>query len=302
MSLDSYRGRLIVLDPTRTACEAARAMADNRVGAVLVGDHAGLLGIVTDRDLAVTVVAPGLDPRDVPIGDVMTEGVDTIDVAASRKDAVRLMTEHGYRRVPIVEGGRPVGMVTLDDLVAGEGVDAGDLAAVVRAQLVRPAKNKRAGTIRPELPGHDGGSNGVSTRHEARAWASYARLLEIVERSTGLARRRGADLALAIVVGAVARRVSPEQARHFLAQLPSMVQEGTATHVDGPDRAITPETIEDQLAAVLGVERDRAPRILDGVVDALKAVLSEGAVENLLGQLPEPMKELFRGVRSDRWE
>jgi CBS domain-containing protein len=114
---------LMTEDPVRlstgtTVVEAARAMRDRDVGAVLVmksGDE--LCGLVTDRDIAMRAVAEGRDPNRTSLDEVCSHQVTTVRAEDSTDTAVRLMREHAVRRLPVVdEGGRPVGIVSLGDL------------------------------------------------------------------------------------------------------------------------------------------------------------------------------------------
>lgn len=98
--------------------DVARMMRAGDVGAVVVADEdRHLIGILTDRDIVVRVVAEGLDPRATRVRSVCSRrslnvlrGDDTVD------DAVRVMREHAVRRVPVVEDGTVVGVVSLGDL------------------------------------------------------------------------------------------------------------------------------------------------------------------------------------------
>jgi CBS domain-containing protein len=161
MSLDRYRRpRMIMLPPTATAYEAARAMAEHGIGAVLVGHEHEILGIVTDRDVVLGLVAADLDPRVTPLSDVMSRDVVTLDVSADLAEVTRLMRQRACRRIPITEDGRPVGFVTLDDLlVDGEFAQATRL--VVAAQLDtatrggRSLPNRPSG-VRPATSAQDG--------------------------------------------------------------------------------------------------------------------------------------------------
>ena len=117
-SLEAYRDpRAIVQNVRGSVLEAALAMRLNEIGCVLVSDARSVVGIVTDRDLAARVVAAGRDPRLTRLGDIMSSPIVTLDVGAPHAEALRLMRERGIRRVPLVEGKRVVGMVTLDDLL-----------------------------------------------------------------------------------------------------------------------------------------------------------------------------------------
>jgi CBS domain-containing protein len=107
----------VCLETEATVADAARAMRDRDVGDVLVTDGDGsIVGIVTDRDIAVRAVADGADPSTARIGDVCSSDVKTLSPDQSVDDAIALMGEQALRRLPVVEDGRPVGVVSLGDL------------------------------------------------------------------------------------------------------------------------------------------------------------------------------------------
>src|ERR1043165_966176 len=115
MSLKWYqRSRLVALDPATTVLNAARAIENNSIGAVVVQDKGQVVGIVTDRDLTVRVVGRGLDPKTTQLREVMTTPVITLSLRDGQDDAIRMMQERNVRRIPLVERGRFVGMVTLN--------------------------------------------------------------------------------------------------------------------------------------------------------------------------------------------
>jgi CBS domain-containing protein len=91
-------------------------MRDGDVGAVLIEDGGTLKGIVTDRDIVVRAVADGRDPDEVRAEEVASMDVATLTPDQSLRDAARFMREHDVRRVPVVQDGRPVGIVSLGDL------------------------------------------------------------------------------------------------------------------------------------------------------------------------------------------
>ncbi|HUQ39338.1 MAG TPA: CBS domain-containing protein [Acidimicrobiales bacterium] len=109
----------ITVDSSAPVVEAARAMRDSDIGPVLVMDGGQLCGIVTDRDITIRVVADGGDPSTVKVGDICSKDPTTLSPDDSVEDAVRLMKDRAVRRLPVVEGGKPVGIVSLGDL-AGE--------------------------------------------------------------------------------------------------------------------------------------------------------------------------------------
>jgi CBS domain-containing protein/uncharacterized protein (DUF2267 family) len=297
MSLEPYRRpRMVVLHPWSTAREAARAMMANHIGAVLVAEHAELVGIVTDRDLAVEVVAAGLDPHATLLHEIMSGEIAALDIGASVNDVVRTMREHACRRVPLTERGKPAGLVTLDDLLLEGAIDVQTAADVVRAQLEVAARYKREGAVHPESPARPGvvrrGDRAVA-RREARADASHAHVLRVVERYTGLGDREQLDAALDVVLSSLCRRVTRQEARHLIAQLPSRLQARLSASLDGPDRSIGIDTLIDGLASRLGIDAADAEGLMYRVCQAIADVLSEGQIDSLRGQLPLEMKDLF---------
>lgn len=95
---------------------AAEAMRDEDIGNVIVCDSGEVCGIVTDRDIAVRVVATGKDPSKTIVGDICSKDLTTVSPDDSVDDAVRLMRDNALRRLPVVERGRPVGIVSIGDL------------------------------------------------------------------------------------------------------------------------------------------------------------------------------------------
>lgn len=99
---------------------AAQHMQRRRVGAVLVVDGERLVGIFTERDALFRVVAACIDPAKTPIGAVMTAAPRSLHPDRPFVDALRLMHEGHFRHVPIVEDGKPVGMVSARDAMGPE--------------------------------------------------------------------------------------------------------------------------------------------------------------------------------------
>jgi CBS domain-containing protein len=108
----------VALPASSTVLDAARQMRDLDIGDVLVVEAGRLAGIVTDRDLVVRALAEGSDPTST-VGEIVSADVVCITPDDSAEDAIRLMRERALRRVPVVENGTPIGIVTLGDL-AGE--------------------------------------------------------------------------------------------------------------------------------------------------------------------------------------
>ena len=106
----------IVLGPDATIREAAEAMRDSSIGDVLVADGEGLKGIVTDRDIVVRCIADGRSPNDVHLSEVCSSDVVTVGPDTEIDEAVRQIRDRAIRRLPVVDGGRIVGVVTIGDL------------------------------------------------------------------------------------------------------------------------------------------------------------------------------------------
>jgi CBS domain-containing protein len=128
---------LVTAAPSTPASEVARLMRDRRVGSVVLVDGGRPTGIVTDRDLTLGVLAAGA-PADIPVGDLASSPVVTVSPEQEVHAVAELMVDHGIRRVPVDDGERLAGIVTLDDLIArtGDSDLAHDLAhRVTRASL-----------------------------------------------------------------------------------------------------------------------------------------------------------------------
>jgi CBS domain-containing protein len=107
---------LVTLPAGATAVEAARAMRTSDIGDVLVLEDGRVAGIVTDRDIVVRGIAQGRDPGQTRLADICSRELTTVSPTTAVADAVALMKDRALRRLPVVEHGRPVGIVSLGDL------------------------------------------------------------------------------------------------------------------------------------------------------------------------------------------
>lgn len=119
--IDICNRDIITIGRDDTVSQAAKLMRQHHVGDVLVTvkkhDKLEPVGIVTDRDVVVEIVAPGLDPNVITVGDIMLPSLFTIKEDAGVFDAIKLMTSKGVRRLPVLgKDDALVGIVTLDDL------------------------------------------------------------------------------------------------------------------------------------------------------------------------------------------
>ena len=106
----------VALPGTASVYEAARAMRDAQIGDVIVIENNQVCGIVTDRDIVVRTVAERRDPATTTLADICSHSLVTVTPTDSVEEAVRLMRTHTIRRLPVVEGGQAVGIVSLGDL------------------------------------------------------------------------------------------------------------------------------------------------------------------------------------------
>ncbi len=111
------------IEASQTVADAARMMRDQDVGMTPVVEGGRLVGAVTDRDIAIRVVAEGRDPKSTSVREIASTDLVTLDPQQDLDEAVRLMSQHQVRRLPVVEeDGRLVGVVAQAD-VAREGDD-----------------------------------------------------------------------------------------------------------------------------------------------------------------------------------
>ena len=103
--------------PDTTVYDALEIMANREVGALLVLEGGRLAGVVSERDYARKVILQGRSSKDTAVGEIMTHGVVTVTPSHTVDECMKLMTELRVRHLPVTEGGRIVGIVSLGDLV-----------------------------------------------------------------------------------------------------------------------------------------------------------------------------------------
>ena len=111
------RKALYSIPPDAAVLEAIRAMAEHRVGALLVMQGETLIGIVSERDYARKVILLGRASADTPVRTIMSAPVITVTLDDSVNHCMQLMTDRHVRHLPALEKGRVVGMVSIGDLV-----------------------------------------------------------------------------------------------------------------------------------------------------------------------------------------
>ena len=122
----------IALPDTASLVDAAQRMRAAAIGNVVVLDGGKVCGIVTDRDIVVRGIADGRDPRSTTLGDVCSRDLTTVAPDDQIAAAVRLLRDKAIRRLPVVEAGRAIGILSIGDVAIEQERDS-PLAAVSAA-------------------------------------------------------------------------------------------------------------------------------------------------------------------------
>ena len=138
---------VVVVTTNASAVEAAVLMRQHHVGNVVVvmeeGGRRTPVGILTDRDLVVEVVAAGLDPAALKVGEIMAPDLATVQDNTGVFEAIRYMRDKGVRRMPVVDaGGDLVGILALDDLLDLLAEELNALSSLVTREQRKEARNR----------------------------------------------------------------------------------------------------------------------------------------------------------------
>ena len=115
--LDRKNRALFSISPEEPVLEAIRVMADRHVGALLVMKGDELVGIVSERDYARKVILKGRSSADTPVSQIMSSPVLTVSLSNTVQECMQLMTTRRVRHLPVIEGKKVVGMISIGDLV-----------------------------------------------------------------------------------------------------------------------------------------------------------------------------------------
>jgi CBS domain-containing protein len=105
------------MEPTASAYEAARFMADKNIGALVVIERGKVVGIVSERDCARKLVAMARSSQDTPLRDIMSSPVMYVHPDQTGEECMALMTENRLRHLPVMDGGKLIGLISIGDLV-----------------------------------------------------------------------------------------------------------------------------------------------------------------------------------------
>jgi CBS domain-containing protein len=139
---------VVIVQPGETVLEAAQIMRRHHVGDVVVVEERGgrrvPVGIVTDRDLVLEVMAPQIDPATITVRDILTTDLVTIKKDAGLFEAIEYMHAKGVRRLPVVDdNGGLIGILTLDDLIELLSDEMTALARLVKHEQKKETANRR---------------------------------------------------------------------------------------------------------------------------------------------------------------
>ena len=139
---------VVVMTPQEAVLDAARLMRDHHVGSIVVADKPDgercPLGVLTDRDLVVEIVAREVDAQEITVGDALTGDLFILNETDGLLDGLRLMRDKGVRRAPVInEHGGLVGIITLDDILELVAEQVMDIVSLInrgqrRERLTRP--------------------------------------------------------------------------------------------------------------------------------------------------------------------
>jgi CBS domain-containing protein len=122
-------------DVNDSVMQVARAMVERNIGAVPVLREGKLAGVFSERDLMRRIVVEGRDPQATKVGDVMTPEPLSVNRNEDLEHCLRLMREHGFRHLPICEGGKLLGFVSLRDMLLRDLSEKDDEVRLMRAYI-----------------------------------------------------------------------------------------------------------------------------------------------------------------------
>lgn len=128
---------LRTIAPDATVFEALQVLAEHEVGALLVIENGGLAGIVSERDYTRKVALQGKNSREIRVADIMTRDVIVVSPRSRSRECMALMSSRRIRHLPVVDGTRPVGMLSirdiLDDIIADQEATIEQLEAYIKS-------------------------------------------------------------------------------------------------------------------------------------------------------------------------
>ncbi len=168
---DVMTERIAKAEPETTLEEIAMMMKTENTGAIPVVDEDELIGIVTDRDIVMRCVAEGGDASEMTAEDIVSEEVETIDPESDVDEALEIMSQKQIRRLPVVDSGELVGMLSIGDIAVKQGdqeesgralKDVSQGVKNSRAAQSQPMRREHVATHGTMEQGGDDGRQGIS--------------------------------------------------------------------------------------------------------------------------------------------
>lgn len=151
---EHYRKPVVTVHTGALVQEVAEQLARHSVGcAVVVTEEARPVGIITDRDLAIRVIAQGREAGHTPARAVMSEPLVAVDTTAPLDEILKRMDEHGVRRVAVLSGEDVAGLVSLDDVLATLGAELHRLGSVAPREIHSSQRAERLSALQEEIEG-----------------------------------------------------------------------------------------------------------------------------------------------------
>ena len=286
-SIDSFINRkIVVLREHDSALVAARAMCDNQVGCVVVyNKDSELVGVLTDRDITCNLISEELDAY-IEIKKIMETDVVTLPDSGTISEAIQIMKSYGIRRVPIINETKRhqkkcVGIVTLDDLIAGQFINSLDLSEIVKSQI-RRRKVFEA----------------ISSKHNGSHLQTYNRFIGQFTEAFQLSKKQTEEIVM-YLLGILVQRLHYTGGTHFISQLPKHIQEPLFDLPAGPNRSITDQTILQGVKLRSGLNKGASEVLIQTFWKTLKSVLGEGETTHVLHQLPTEIIRLLAPEESE---
>jgi CBS domain-containing protein len=130
--------KVITVSPSAPITEAALLMRDEDIGALIVVDDTEVpVGIITDRDIVVSVLAENKDPGEVVVKDVMTKQLHMVQEDTNVFDILRMLSRNSIRRVPVTRRGKLSGIISVDDIVVVVATELANLASALTGGISR---------------------------------------------------------------------------------------------------------------------------------------------------------------------
>jgi len=111
--LENRESEMWSITPTATVFEALELLAEHNIGATVVVEEGNLVGIVSERDYARKVILAGMSSRETLVRDIMTPNPSTISIDQTVDDCMKIMTEGGFRHLPVLDDGELAGIVSI---------------------------------------------------------------------------------------------------------------------------------------------------------------------------------------------